>query len=378
MRKQNTIKLLIVIDHGGYNGKIAGIGRNLSYILPHIDKTRFKVFLSILRDDGSLLKRLDGTGIKVLLLKRKKFDPRTLYDLIRIIKTEHIDLLHLYQYASSNFGRIAGKLTGIPTILNADDTNYDYPWYQRTADRILKNTTNCVIAVSESVKEACGKIRKIDPSKIIVIPNAVSQDHLKHLNDQSQIKFKKNLGIEESGNIVGTITRLHTVKGNDILLHAAGTVLQTLPNTYFIIVGDGPLMNSYINTVKNIGIADKVIFCGYQDNVPAFLSIFDVMVIASSTEGFSLALLEAMIMEKAVVATNIGGIREILRHEVSGMLVPPRDPKSMAEKIIYLLQHKTKRQRLGIEARKISRCYSMERHVKMRENLYAEMAMREF
>lgn len=370
--------MLIVIDHGGYNGKIAGIGRNLSYILPHIDKTRFKVFLSILRDDGSLLKRLDGTGIKVLLLKRKKFDPRTLYDLIRIIKTEHIDLLHLYQYASSNFGRIAGKLTGIPTILNADDTNYDYPWYQRTADRILKNTTNCVIAVSESVKEACGKIRKIDPSKIIVIPNAVSQDHLKHLNDQSQIKFKKNLGIEESGNIVGTITRLHTVKGNDILLHAAGTVLQTLPNTYFIIVGDGPLMNSYINTVKNIGIADKVIFCGYQDNVPAFLSIFDVMVIASSTEGFSLALLEAMIMEKAVVATNIGGIREILRHEVSGMLVPPRDPKSMAEKIIYLLQHKTKRQRLGIEARKISRCYSMERHVKMRENLYAEMAMREF
>jgi glycosyltransferase involved in cell wall biosynthesis len=301
LRKYNKYKILIVIDHGGYHGKIAGIGRSLAYILPHIDKTRFKIVLAILRDDGSLIKKLRKTGVKIFLLKRKKFDPRTLCDLVKIIKKEEIDLLHLYQYASSNFGRIAGKIKGIPTILNADDVNYEYPWYQRIADRMLKNSTDCVIAVSESVKDACSKIRGIDPSKISIIPNAVSQDDLKQLDDQNRIALKKRLGIQDRHHIVGTVTRLHPVKGNDVLLQAAFHVLREIPNTYFVIVGDGPLLTALINKVKKTVYADKIIFCAYQENISAFLSIFDVMVIASNTEGFSLALLEAMIMGKAVV-----------------------------------------------------------------------------
>jgi glycosyltransferase involved in cell wall biosynthesis/peptidoglycan/xylan/chitin deacetylase (PgdA/CDA1 family) len=374
LKLKNKINVLIVIDHGGYHGKMAGIGRSLAYILPHIDKTQFKIVLAILRDDGSLIQKLQKTGVKIFLLNRKKLDPRTIGDLVRIIKKEKIDLLHLYQYASSNFGRIAGKITGIPTILNADDTNYEYPWYQWIADRILKIPTDRVIAVSESVKDACCKIRGINPAKISVIPNAVSQDSLIQLDNQNRIEFKKKLGIQDGHHIVGTVTRLHPVKGNDVLLRAASHVLRQIPNTYFIIVGDGPLLNSLISTAKKTAYTDRILFCGYQENVSAFLSIFDVMVIASSTEGFSLALLEAMIMGKAVVATNMGGTGEILKDKHNGLLIPPQDPVVMAEKIVYLLRHEEERQRLGSKAQEICESYSIKRHVRMRENLYAEMA----
>ena len=326
------IKVLIVTDHGGYDGKIAGVGRTLSYILPHFDYERFYVVLVILREDGSLEKRLAGTAIEIIHLKREKFDPRTLFDLIKIVRKKKIDLLHLYQYGSSNFGRIAGMLTGIPIILHAGDLNYDYPWYQMVIDRILRRATDYVLASSEAVKKSCAEIRGIDSSKIAVIPNAIATDNFECLNIEGCRYLKRSLGLKGEWSIVGTVTRLHDVKGNDILLKAAEIVLNILPDTYFVIVGDGPLRTELTDTAHNLGIGDNVIFAGYQENVGAYLSIFDVMAIASNTEGFSLALLEAMTMGKAIVATSIGGMKELLEHEVSGKMVPPRDPDALALK----------------------------------------------
>jgi len=366
------INLLIVADHGGYHGKIAGVGRNLSYILPHIDAKQFYIVLAILREDGSLKKRLAGTAIKMIHLNRKKFDPRTLFDLMKIIRKKKIDLLHLYQYGSSNFGRIAGMLTGTPSILHAGDLIYDYPWYQRVSDRILNRATDYVLANSEAVKKSCAEIRGIDPSKIMVIPNAISPDHFECLDTEGCRGLKRNLGLREEWGIVGTVTRLHAVKGNDILLKAAEIVLNILPDTYFVIVGDGPLKMELTDTAHKLGIGGNVVFAGYQENVGAYLSIFDVMAIASNTEGFSLALLEAMTMGKAIVATSIGGMKELLAHGVSGRMVPPRDPEALALEIINLLQHPEDREKLGSRAREASRRYSIERHLQMRQKIYVD------
>jgi glycosyltransferase involved in cell wall biosynthesis len=376
MKKEKKINILVVIDHGGFNGNMAGVGRNVSYILPHIDQTRFRIFIAILRDDGSLKSRLKDTGIKIYHLKRKKFDPRTLYDLIEIIRSEKIDLLHLYQYASSNFGRIAGRLMGIPVILHAGDLNYDYPWYQGIADRVLKHATNHVIAVSESAKASYVNVRKIDPSKIKVVPNAVSKDGLTMLSPEQFREFKKKLNLAEGFSIVGTVTRLHEVKGNEVLLQAARIVLKKLPETYFIIVGDGPLKNKLKERAVAWGIEKNIIFTGYQNNISDFLSIFDVKVIASNTEGFSLALLEAMAMGKAIVATEVGGIREILKNGATGMLVPPQNSSAMAEKIVFLLQHPEERNKYGAAAQEESRKYSLERHVGMRQNVYKQTVLK--
>jgi L-malate glycosyltransferase len=376
-QRDQKINILVATDHGGYKGNLAGIGRNLSYILPHIDKTRFNIILVVLRDAGSLKSRLQGTGIKIINLRRKKFDPFILYDFIKIIKTENVRLIHLYQYASSNFGRLAGKISGVPVILNANDENYDYPWYQWFADRLLKNIADYVIAVSEAVKSSCAKIRAIDLCKIMVIPNAVSNERFKHLDHQNCQELKKQWGVKEESPIVGTVTRLHDVKANDVFINAAKIVLHTLPDTWFIIVGDGPQMEPLKKIAAELGIEKNIIFTGYQEDVAGFLSIFNVVAVASDTEGCSLALLEAMLMKKAIVATEVGGIKELLQQGDTGLLVPPQNPQKLAEKIIYLLQNEDERERLGLNAFNESKKYSVENHIKMREKLY-EKALRDY
>jgi glycosyltransferase involved in cell wall biosynthesis len=121
-----------------------------------------------------------------------------------------------------------------------------------------------------------------------------------------------------------------------------------------------------------LGISGNVIFAGYQENVGAYLSIFDVMAIASNTEGFSLALLEAMTMGKAIVATRVGGMKELLLHGINGRFVAPRDPKALADEIIFLLQHPEDRKKLGSRARKASQRYSIDRHLRMRQKIYED------
>ena len=289
--KSKKINILMATDHGGYKGNLAGVGRYLSYILPNLDKTRFNIILVILRDDASLKSHFEGTGIKIIHLLRKKFDPYTFIEFIDIIKKESIHLLHLHQYACSNFGRLAGKVIGIPTVLHAHDLNYNYSWIQWIADRLLRSTTDYVIAVSESAKLSCARIRAIDPNKIVVIPNAVPTYRFQHLYQENCQALRRRWGLNKKCNIVGTVTRLHEEKGNEFLLKAARIILKTLPNTYFVFVGDGPLKQQLEENTRRMRIQRKVIFTGYQEDVAGLMSIFDVNVIASNTEGFSLTLL---------------------------------------------------------------------------------------
>jgi glycosyltransferase involved in cell wall biosynthesis len=108
--------------------------------------------------------------------------------------------------------------------------------------------------------------------------------------------------------------------------------------------------------------------------VADFLSLFDIKVIASNTEGFPLVMLEAMMMGKPIVATAVGGIREVLTDGISGLMVPPQNPAAMAEKIVYLLLYAEERNRLGQAAKKESEKYSLERHVSKQEKIYMDMA----
>ena len=370
--KSEKINILIAADHVGYKGNLAGVGRYLTYIIPNLDKKRFNIILIILRNDSSLKNRFEGTGIKIVILRRKKYDPYTFIKFINIIKKENVHILHLHQYASSNFGRLAGKMTGIPTILHVHDLSYNYSWIQWIADRLLKKTTNYVFAVSEAVKLSCSRTRAVDLNKIFVIPNAVPAYRFQHLDQEKCQAQRRRWGLNTECHIVGTLTRFHEVKGNEFLLKAARNVLKALPNTYFVLVGDGPLMQKLKENTIELGIQHNVIFTGYQEDVVGLMSIFDVNVIASNTEGCSLSLLEAMVMGKATVATEVGGIREILRQGVTGILIPPQNPQAMAEKIIYLLQNEQEREIIGANAYRESTRYTLDSHIKTLENVYRE------
>ncbi|MEN8205339.1 MAG: glycosyltransferase [Pseudomonadota bacterium] len=369
------INVLVATDHAGYEGSIAGVGRYLLNTLPAVDREQFNITLVILREAATLEQHLRGTGIQVRQLERSKFDPLTLLDFVRIIRQEKIDVLHVHQYATSNFGRVAGKITGVPVVLHIHGPDLHYPAYQKVADRLLANAVDCALAVSESARQECIRNRSIKPVRITTLPNGVPLEKFTPLSDEASRALKEHWSIPADSLVIGTVTRLHVEKGNRFFLEAAAQVLEQIPKACFVLAGDGPLLGQLGELANKLGIQDNVIFAGFQDDVVGLLSMFDVKVLPSLAEGHPQALLEAMAMGKAIVATTVGGMGEIISDGHDGCLVPPGDAQALAEKIIYLLQHEQEGARLGAAGYRKSRNYSLEAHVSKLESIYRQLVM---
>ncbi len=369
----NKINVLMAIDHVDYDGQLHGGGRCFSNIISRINLNRFKIIARVLRRASSVKQLVGGVGVSIRSLARHRLDPRTLLDLIRTIRAENIHLLHLHGFGSQTFGRMAAALTGVPAIIHGHGLDYYPSGFQKLMDRLLSRFTCLAITVSNSVKEDYVLRRQIDPGLVLVMPNGIPIEKFTPVHEQNIQELKRSLDIPFDHYVVGTVTRLREEKGNRYLLEAIAQVVGVISNVTLLIVGDGPLREELHQLAYRSGIAGCVIFAGFHQDVANMLSIFDVMVIASLSEGQSLALLEAMAMEKAVVATNVGGISEILRDGETGLLVPPQDPRTMAAKIIYLLQHGQERARLGSKACMESAKFSLDRYVKDLEGVYEDV-----
>jgi len=203
--------------------------------------------------------------------------------------------------------------------------------------------------------------------------NGISIGDFVPLKKELLQKEKEHFNISPFSKVVGTIARLREEKGVKYLIESATEILKTFPETVFFIAGDGPLRGYLENLSKDLGIQDKIIFAGFCDHVPAILSIVDIFVAPSLSEGFGLGIVEAMTMGKPVIATRVGGIREILSDGKTGLFIPPQDPHSIAEKVIYLLKNENETKRLGEKASEESKKYDINVYVTKLEKLYIEL-----
>lgn len=350
-----------------------GVGRFMLNVLPHINKNRFNIILCVLRKKDVLSDLFISQNIRIRYLGKKKFDPSTFLSIYKIIKEEKIDLLHLHQYGSINFGRIAGLIAGVPVIIHSHDTDPYYTLYLKIFDLILAPFTDKVIAVSEGAKKSTINKKNICADKVIVMYNAVPQEKYDVLTPGEKEIEKKSLGIDPDYKIIGTVTRLRVEKGNEYFLKAASEVLKIFPKTKYIIVGDGPLCDELQQLCKKLNIEEKVIFYGFSSNVQKMYSLFDITIIASVFEAFPYTLLEAIAMGKAVVSTDTDGPNEILVNGETGFLVPVKDSKMLAKKIIYLLENDEEIERLGLNAKKLSGKYDINFYIRKLEEEYQNL-----
>ena len=372
-KQKRRINILWVVDHLGYNGFMHGAGKYYLNSIPHFDKKKFNVSLCVLRVRDNLTNQFESKGISTRHLGRGKIDPRTLFDLIKLVKHENIDLIHCHGYGSANFGRLTRLFTGIPVIVHAHDDDRNYPWHQRISDILLRKCTDKAIAVSETVRESGIKKRKIPIDRIIVMHNGIPLDEFIVLESEKLEAEKRNLGINPNAHVIGTIAKLREEKGTEYFIKAAQEVLNVFPDVIFLIVGDGPLRGKLEEYSKNLLIENKVIFAGFRENIPAILSFIDICVIPSLTEGSPLALLEAMAMGKPVVATHVGGMREILKDGETGLFVPSKNPQKLSEKIIYLLKNEKEAECLGNKAKQESKKYDIKLYTENLVKYYLEL-----
>src|SRR6476659_11410595 len=166
-RKLNVLQ---VCDHLGWEGsRMHGVKRLFSWMIPRFDRERFDVSLVSLRKKDLSEETLDALGIDITYLHKSRFDPATLTALLKIIDRKQIDVLHLHGYGATTFGRMAGAMRRLPTILHEHANLTDTPWFQRVADRALEPFTDIALAVSRSTADFVRDARLIPSEKIRIV-----------------------------------------------------------------------------------------------------------------------------------------------------------------------------------------------------------------
>jgi glycosyltransferase involved in cell wall biosynthesis len=352
-----------------------GVTQLLEWWFQEFDRSRFEVILCSLRGREKAGEFFENLGFKVVYLGRGKFDPRTLTDLLNLVRSEKVDVLHLHGYGAANFGRLVSLLSGKPVVVHEHITDPYMPGYQRIADRLLSAKTDYAIAVSESVKDFMVKDRGISPDLVEVVYNGARQKPLApDAAAAARQGWRQRLGIPETSLVAATVGRLNTLKGHTYFLQAAQEVLQVCPDITFLVVGDGDLMETLKEQSRALGIAEQVVFMGYCDDVPSLMYAVDIKVISSLAEGVPLTLFEAMTAGCPVVSTDAGGIREVLPNGEAGFVTPLKDPQALAEKILLLAQDDRLRQQMGDAARQVALTHDVANNVRRFEAIYEQLA----
>jgi len=335
------LKVLHVIT----DTNIGGAGRYLLYLLP---QPAFRdVDIAVACPDGELSVRLEAAGIRRLNISGRdiSFSPRLTRELAALVKAEKPDIVHTHGSLS---GRIAARMRKIPVVYTKHGqvrtpdrrgiaSSQAGPFTRlvnRVATRVLADR---VIAVSDRVRKEL-EDSGIQPSMITVIPNGI--DLSPYRQKAKRTSKAKAADADAQGKrsfLIGTVARLSPEKGIDTLLDAAKIVVTSYPSARFVIAGTGPLERELAQKVRDLRLENCVRMAGFVDNVPGLFSGLDLYVLPSDTEGIPLALLEAMAAGLPVVATRVGGVPEVVVDGVTGFLVPPRQPKALAQAIVRLL-----------------------------------------
>jgi glycosyltransferase involved in cell wall biosynthesis len=366
------LNVLQVCDHLGWDGsRMHGVKRLFAWMIPRFDRQRFNVSLVSLRKRDVSEETLDALGIDIEYLHKSKFDPATLTALLKVIDRRRIDILHLHGYGATTFGRLAGAMRRIPTILHEHANLTDTPWFQKVADRLLEPYTDIALAVSESTAKFVRDARLVRPERIRIVYLGAPLDEFGRERTAAEIvEARQSMGVQAGTFAVGTVTRLHDSKGNQYLVEAAATVTRERPQTRFYLAGEGPLRGALEQQAHALGLGDRFVFVGFVRDVASAWSAFDLCVFPSLWEGTPLTLFEALAAGKPIVATDADGLSDVLKAGETARIVPKADAASLAREIMWLMDRPAERQRLSDAARVAARDYDIGTFVRKMERLY--------
>lgn len=334
--------------------RVGGAERHVTKLMPNLDRSRFEAAVVCIGTEGELFADLAESDTRAVALHRTKRDAvRALLDLIREMRTFAPDVVITRGYNAEMLGRIAAWLTRVPHsvvwVRNYGDTE-PRSAVRRSADRVLDRVTTAYYGLARAQVEYMVGELQYPREKIRVIHNGVDPDVFKHTDDRSAVS---SLGIGESDNVVGIVAVLRPEKDHESFLRAARRVVDEMPDTKFLIVGDGPMRAQIETRIEQLGLNDSVILAGARADVAQVMRALDVFVLSSYTvECFPNALLEAMAAGRPAVCTAVGGVPEMIEESVTGYLVPPADVDALANRLIRLLANPSLAQQMGRAARR--------------------------
>jgi len=302
---------------------------------------------------------------------------RFFFHLCWVIYRHKVDIIHVNSYVPGNYARLAGALMQVPIMIDHWHGFTRFTGKRRRICRLLGRVTDLSMAVSPGVKDYLVEQVGLDPAKVRVVPNGVDFAAIDAARPGPAVR--QELGLPEDVPLIGLVGRLdHWGKGHKELFEAMAGLKERYP-VQALIVGGGRREVEMRELAAGLGLAGQAHFLGQRQDVPDLLKAMDIFVLPSYSEGVSLALLEAMAAGLPVIATAVGGLPEVVDHEKTGLLIPPRDPEALAGALARLLGDPAWARQLGENARRhVREHFSLERLGREINEIYQELVTKKF
>jgi len=365
-------KILLVIGQLG----VGGAERQLVYLASKLDKSKYEVLVCSFSSDVTLRNLLDESRVPLVVIP-KKMSPDLIrpIQLFKLVKNFKPDLIHSYLFVANTWSRFIGKFLGIPVIISERNAEPKKPLYMTMINRFLYEMGDLLIANSRAGEDQVIKNKEFPHQKIRVVYNGLSIDKFTTNNDEKRIsEIKGRFEIPDDAKVIGIIGRLHFQKNHELLFESFKLLLKKNPNCCLFCIGDGPRRDELLGLTRSLEIDDKVIFAGERKDIPECLSIIDVMVLPSLWEGLPNVILEAIAAKCPVVATDVGGVSEIIINGKTGFLVENGNKAELAEKINYTIDHPTEMEQIKQNAFDfVVKNFSITRMVSETEKIYERL-----
>jgi len=369
VNNHSVLFLITGLAYGGAETQLVNLAISLK-------KRGWKVRVVAMLPPQAFTEELKEAGIPLstLNMRRGVADPRAVFRLVKMLREWRPQILTSFMFHANLLGRIAGRLAGIPIVVSSI-RNENFGGSRR--DRVLRmtdwmgeiSTTNSNLAADKLVKRGV-----VPRERIRVIPNGLVLDKFT-VKNSNRMEFRQQLGITERDFLWLAVGRLEEQKDYSNLLQAFKIIIQDGHEAQLRVAGQGPLLENLQRQSMGLDIYDRVVFLGLRRDIPSLLDAADGYVLSSAWEGLPNAVMEAMAAAKPVVATNVGGVPELVKEDETGFIVPPRNPEALAqamEKMMALPQEK--RLEMGKAGRTyIEANYSLEHVVDQWVALYKEL-----
>ena len=306
-------------------------------------------------------------------------DLKALFKIRKILRSEKVALVHTHCSKAGVVGRWAAYLAGVPIRVHGVHGfafSSFLPWWRRwlyiLIEKLTSKITTHFFVDSQANAKQGRKYRLFRRGNYSQVPPGIPLSQFVGV-EVDVAGEKERLGIGPGEKVVGMIACFKPQKAPLDFIRLAGRVMEHLPETRFLLVGDGELREEVEGLVRQLGLEGRVILTGWRWDIPQIIALCQVIVLTSLWEGMPTVLPMAHAMRKPVVATGVDGSAEVVRDSENGFLVPPHHMEEMAEKVIYLLQHPAVARQMGDRGyRKVGR-YDYSLMVRKQEKLYHQL-----
>ena len=361
--------------------EIGGTERQAVELIKRLNPEQYDVRVAALRNRGPFYGEIEDRFPNVPEFPLTSFynlnAARQLARLRALMARERIDILHAHDFYAAVIGSAAARLAGVRVVACQRHLKLSERMVHEWGTRLIHRLAHRILVNSEAIRAHILSRDKTHASKIVVIKNGISplacSSEKRGLHDD----LCRELQVTNDSKLIGVVARLQPVKGHKFFVEAAARVIYKEPEAQFVLAGGGPLRRDIEGQAARLGIKDRLHLLGDRTDVARLVASLDLLVLASMHEGLPNAVMEAMAAGVPVVATAVGGTKELIIDGETGYLVPPADADSLAGRITFALANETESMRIAARGRQfINKEFGMERMVESVETLYDEL-MRE-